>query len=236
MVNKMTKKMLQNFSALIDFLGKTLGPDYEITLYDLEAEFPSVIAIANGRISGQTIGSPLPEEVEKLLSEKGEAADNCVLNFTSYLQHTKKTIRSSALVIKNEADTPVGLLGINFDDSRYLSLSGQLMDLIHPKDYLKREYGKPETTLASVVLSSQSTIPRENVHNDISLMIREIFQKETACLNVPPERMTPDERICFISRLNERGIFRLKGAVQYTAEQLGCSQASVYRYLNKLKE
>ena len=36
------------------------------------------------------------------------------------------------------------------------------------------------------------------------------------------------------AQLENMGMYRLKGAVQYTAEKLGCSTASVYRYLGGL--
>ena len=34
-----------------------------------------------------------------------------------------------------EEGSPVGLLGINFDDSRYRELCGGLLSAIHPKDF-----------------------------------------------------------------------------------------------------
>ena len=34
---------------------------------------------------------------------------------------------------------------------------------------------------------------------------------------------------------DEQGMFELRGAVQFTVEKLGCSQASVYRYIKNAK-
>ena len=55
----MTADLIRRYSLLVEFLGRILGPDYEIVLHDLSRKQPSVIAIANGQISGRTIGAPL---------------------------------------------------------------------------------------------------------------------------------------------------------------------------------
>ena len=70
-----------------------------------------------------------------------------------------------------------------------------------------------------------------------SLTMRaEIFSSTAATLLAPPDRLTQEERIQFVAVLRDRGLFRLKGGIQYAAEKLGCSQASVYRYLDKAKQ
>ncbi len=233
----MTDEMLHQFTTVVYFLGNSLGPDYEITLYDLEADAHSVVAIANGRISGQTIGSPLPDVARALLSQRQYEQGDYVLNFTSHLQTNGKTIRSSAMFIKDRDGKPVGLLGINFDDSRFLSLSNQLLDLIHPRSFIQEQYEPDKTAPAAnnTVDAAGGVMPREPIFNDVSSMIQEIFTEAAHSLPIPMDRMNQEERVAFITRLKERGMFRLKGSVQYTAEHLACSQASVYRYLNKIK-
>ena len=42
--------------------------------------------------------------------------------------------------------------------------------------------------------------------------------------------------VLIIAALEESGIFLLKGAVKDVAAGLGCSQASVYRYLSQVKK
>lgn len=234
----MTDELLQRFTLVVEFLGHVLGPDYEITLYDLNGEESSVVAIANGRIHGQTIGNPLPEVVQELLTQKQYEQNDYILNFTSHLQEGGKAIRSSVMFLKNHAGKPVGLLGINFDDSRFLSLSNSLLDLLHPRSFLQQQY-PASTAAASGVLQPLQAGERppegETIHNNVSSMIEEIFSREACLITVPLDRLTQEERIQFITRLRERGLFRLKGSVQYTAERLNCSQASIYRYLGKIK-
>lgn len=229
----MTEHEAGQFTTLVYFLGNVLGPDYEITLYDLEADEPSVIAIANGRLSGQTVGSPLPETARELLSGAGSRGD-CIENFTSHLKSTGKAVRSSAMLIRDGGGRPVGLLGINFDDSRFLSVSRELLQLIHPGDFVLQQYPGQGDKAPGRAAQPQAG-EREALHNDVSGMIEEIFAEASQAMPIPLDRLTQDERVAFIAQLRKRGIFRLKGSVQYAAERLGCSQASIYRYLGKAR-
>ena len=67
-----TEELTSRMAVLVEFLGAVLGQDYEVALYDLDTEGYPVVAIANGRISGQTIGSPLPEAAREKLRQAGQ--------------------------------------------------------------------------------------------------------------------------------------------------------------------
>lgn len=231
----MNKQMLNRFTSLVDFLGKALGPDYEVTLHDLESR--SIVAIANGRVSGRTVGAPLTETATELLEQKEYERRDYILNYAGLLA-SGKTIRSSSLFIKNDAGAPVALLCINFDDSRFHALSDTLLKMVHPDQFFYQHY--TDASPLAVVPSSPAppTLEppqEENFHNDVAGMMEELFQKAAQTVGVPLDRLTQDERTALIAQLNDLGIFRFKGAVQYAAEQLACSQASIYRYLSKVK-
>ena len=53
---------------------------------------------------------------------------------------------------------------------------------------------------------------------------------------LPPDRLTMDEKIRIVEDLQQAGIFYMKGAVSEVAAQLGSSEATIYRYLSKLKD
>ena len=48
---------------------------------------------------------------------------------------------------------------------------------------------------------------------------------------VTPGHLTHSERLQVITSLESAGIFLLKGAIKSAAAALGCSTASIYRYL-----
>jgi len=232
----MTNKMLQRYSVLVDFLGQTLGPDYEVTLHDLDpANDNSIVAIANGRISGRTIGDPLSKKAQEMLAHKEFENRDYRLNYSGQLVNGK-TIRSSTLFIKDDKGTPVGLLCINFDDSRFQSLNETLLKLIHPSNFTQEQFFSNEMISAAAEAPvSAPAEAEEHFHNDVIGIMDALFDDAAKNITIPLDRMTQEERTQFISQLYERGIFRFKGAVQYSAERLGCSQASIYRYLSKAK-
>ena len=52
-------RRLEPYRALVPFLGQALGPDYEVVLHDLTGETGAVAALANGGVTGQSLGAPL---------------------------------------------------------------------------------------------------------------------------------------------------------------------------------
>ena len=232
----MTDEMLHRYSVLVDFLGKTLGPDYEVTLHDLDPNNDSsIIAIANGRVSGRTIGDPLGKKAREMLAHKEFESHDYRLNYSSQLVGGKN-IRSSTLFIKDDTGTPVGLLCINFDDSRFQALNDTMLKLIHPANFTPEQFFSSEMTSSVLEApTANNEESEERFHNDVIGIMDALFNEVGKNITIPLNRMTQEERTQFISQLYDRGIFRFKGAVQYCAERLGCSQASIYRYLSKVK-
>lgn len=231
----MTDEMIHQFTILVDFLGKALGPAYEITLHDIRPNH-NIIAIANGRVSGRAVGSPMTDTVRYMLSQKEYEHCDYRLNYTSQLTDGK-VIRSSTMFIKDEEETPIGLLCINFDDSRFHALTDNLLRQIHPDEFIQNHYPTVNATDPLLLPVEPSTDDRsESFHGDMDDLMQNLFYEVAQSIGAPMNRLTLHERIQVISRLNEMGMFRLKGSVQFTAERLSCSQASIYRYLTQVKE
>lgn len=231
----MNPAILQRFTLLVEFLGKALGPDYEVTLHDLDPETNSIVAIANGRISGRTLGSPLTNVALRMLAQKQYENQDYSANYTG-ISASGKTIRSSTMFIKDDNGDPVGLLCINFDDSRFHSISDSILKLVHPDEFVHHHYFPVDAPVKQPIKAQPLGDSTESFYNDVAGMMREIFGEVAAQIDLPLDRLTQAERTQFIAQLNERGLFRLKGAVQYVGEMLSCSQASIYRYLSKVKK
>ena len=65
--------------------------------------------------------------------------------------------------------------------------------------------------------------------------VRTAVEEVTGRAGLPPERLTMEEKIRIVENLHRAGLFSMKGAVSEVAAQLGASEATVYRYLSKLK-
>ena len=119
--------LLQQYMKLTEFLGLTLGPDYEVALHDLTNKDRSIIAIANSHISGRKLGAPLTNMSLSILRDKSYERMDYHLHYYS-INVNGKGLRSSTFFIKDNGKL-IGLLCINFDDSRYRAISDRILKL-----------------------------------------------------------------------------------------------------------
>ncbi len=215
--------MLQQYVKLAEFLGQALGPDYEITVHDLTDINRPIIAIANNHVSGRELGEPLSNGAMQLLMEKSSEDTDYRLH-GQIVSKKGKALRSSAMFVKKNGK-PVAMLSITFDDSRYIAVSQDILHLCHPDRFLAGE----------LLSKDAKDEPAERFHDTVSSVAEEAVARELSALGVTADRLTLEERMRIISTLSADGIFLLKGAVKDVADALGCSQASVYRYLSQVR-
>lgn len=228
----MTSTDLQQYTILVDFLGKTLGPDYEVVLQDLTDNKNRIVAIANGHISGRTIGSPLTNAALQMLASKTYENNDFLCNYKG-ITEKGRILRSSTMFLKDEDGKPFALLCINFDDSRYMELSQKLNALIHPDDF-----GAALPRFDAPLSAPQEATPHapmtENFSMDIPTLMQKIFDDCVCGITTPVDRLNQYERKDVIFRLNEHGLFQLKGAISFVAKKFSCSTATIYRYLSEI--
>lgn len=212
--------ILDQFARLTGFLGLALGPDYEVALHDLTDKHCSIIAIANSHVSGRTVGAPLTNVALQILKDGSYRHSDYLVHYPG-LSREGKPLRSSTFFLKEEGEL-VGMLCINFDDSRYRAVSQAVLQLCQAAGL-----EGPEEAPAS-------QIP-ERFHNSIQGVAGEAVAQALAGLGREAGQLTPDQRQQLVSALEPQGIFLLKGAVKEVAQALGCSQATVYRYLSQAR-
>lgn len=64
------RKELAPYVEMVEFLGEALGREYEIVLHDLTNPERSIVAIANGELSGRGIGGPVTDFALKILKQE----------------------------------------------------------------------------------------------------------------------------------------------------------------------
>lgn len=229
----MANPLLQHYIKLTEFLGHALGPDYEVALHDLTDKNRSIVAIANNHVSGREVGAPLTNVALKILMDKSYESQDYRLHYCG-LSAAGKTLRSSTLFIKQNGRL-IGMLCINFDDSRYQAMSESILRLCHPDSFIEEHY-QPEKSKQEEETVRVVPATTESFHNSIDAVAGDAVGRELTRLGVTADRLTPDERIQIIAALEAGGIFLLKGAVKDVADALHCSQASVYRYLSQIKK
>lgn len=229
----MKRSLLQRYAILVNFLGQVLGPDYEIALHDLNDMSNSIVAIANGHVSGRSLGAPLTSLALSMISDKRYLTKDFDLNYNG-IARGNKILRSSTMYIKDDLGKLVGMLCINFDDSRYQELSENLFQLCHPNQFVEQNIliHKDIVDTGNTQKYDQAEQFQDSISSIMENVILDVIQQD----GVPVERLTKEEKIKIVNLLQDQGIFLLKGAVPYVAKALHSSPASIYRYLKKHDE
>lgn len=213
------KDELKPYIKLVDFIADMLGDNAEVVLHDLLDLNNSIVAIRNGHLSGRKVGGPVTDLVLKVMQDNKYRGKDYLCNYIGYAKNGN-ILKSSTFFIRNKNDKMIGMLCINTDCDKLIKVRDFLNNMIP-----SREKGNFEET--------------SDISEDLTLNAEELtlesIRKVVESTGVPPERMSQQEKIDVIRKLQDMGIFLLKGAVAQTAANLKTSEPSIYRYLNQIK-
>lgn len=208
-------KRLEPYRALVPFLGQALGPDYEVALHDLTSETGAVAVLANGGVTGQSLGAPLRGMARRFVQDGLWRTREFVAGYQAE-STARGRLRASALFIR-DGEELIGMLCLYFDAAKYSRMAQELLALCGLHGEGSRGAGAEPLTAA------------------LPDTVRAAVEEVTGRAGLPPERLTMEEKIRIVETLHRAGLFSMKGAVSEVAAQLGASEATVYRYLSKLK-
>lgn len=212
---------LKPFVPLVQFLGESLGECCEVVLHDTRDSAHSIVAIANGHVSGRQVGGSLTDLAIRMINEKWHLNVDYVVNYPGRTSGGKST-RSSTMFIKDDRDNLIGMLCINIDVSEFIKARDAIDRLIRVAS-LQYPHGGGNSQGEEYLTGT--------VEDLMHAIINEILDKS----DVPPDRMTPNEKMEVVRALNQKGVFLLRGAVATVAEHLETSESTIYRYLNMVE-
>jgi predicted transcriptional regulator YheO len=207
--------IMETALRMVDFLGKAYGETCEVVLQDLRPGKMCVVAIANGHISGRSVGAPLTDLALRLIAQEVWKTKDYICNYEGRTRDNR-TLHSSTFFIKNEGKL-LGMLSVNVDISRYIRISGDIMRL---------------AGLSPLVSQPAAGGQTENFYDNMEEIVKSVFKELKA--EDSPERLSQADRLAIIERLMDRGLFLLKGSVPAVAQKLRCSEASLYRYISMI--
>ena len=207
--------ILDTYKNLVEGLGDYLGSGYELVLHSLENYDNSVIKIINGAHTGRKEGAPITDLALKMLAEINQSDRET--NYISYRTKNSKgePLKSTTIAIPNEKGNIIGLLCINF----YLNttfdefIRNFSMETSNNTKFLPEHFAD---NMEQVIASAVNDIS-EIVYNDDSIMVS-LKNRE------------------IISRLYNRGVFKLKNSVDIVADMLEISKNTVYMHIRALKK
>jgi predicted transcriptional regulator YheO len=223
MSNNKLNPMLSNMMPIVDTIGDMFGPNCEVVLHDLSKPKSSIIKIVNSHVSGRKIGDSLRDLIFTVLRSK-KFDDNRLVN---YMTKTKdgKTLKSSTVVLRDEDGELIGALCINYDISDLLIVDKRLKEL---KAFC-------ETNELSEIYNIPEYIEKDEITKDVNNILKQIINSAIEESGKSVSKMNKDEKVELVRFFNEKGVFLIKGAVDYVAQELNVSRYTVYNYLQEIK-
>ncbi|WP_319777893.1 PAS domain-containing protein [Maridesulfovibrio sp.] len=227
--SKSKSRKIDNYVPFVEFLGTFLGENCEVVLHDTTSKEKSVLAIANEHISGRGVGAPLTDLALKFLVNEVYREKDWMMGYTTEGRNGH-ILHSATYFIKDSDGELLGMLCLNMDTSDMLAARDLINKVIRSAGF-ERASNKEDFGGAPAEEEHSETFPKSMEDLTESLIVRVISDT-----NILPERMTPEEKMDVVSTLNERGVFMLKGAIKDVAKHLVVSEATVYRYLQKIND
>ena len=200
--------ILESYKKMTEGLADYLGPCYEIVLHSLHNLSNSVIAIVNGHYTGRTVGSPVTDLALKMLHDIETKGGQ---DFISY--HTRsqdnQPLRSTTIAIRGSHNKIIGLLCIN------LHMESSIATFMH---HIVDDYYLPGN--ANVLAEQFSEDIEHLLHTSLELVRESVMSDATISASNKNREI--------IARLYQKGIFGLKNAVNYVANELRISKNTVY--------
>lgn len=215
-----------NFEPLaniLPFLKEALGPDTEILICDTK----NVLYAANPITDRMKPGSKLGDMERSFLDEETYKTQDAVINYRALLP-SRERLRGSTYFLKNSDGSLAGFLTINIRVERLLYARDVLDAFINT--------GALSNVNFSAAKGGASHSPNLlNRYDGVTVMVEDIIhaviEEYLTNFGTPADRLTATERQKIVQELDQRGVFLVKGSISEVAQRLGCSEVTIYRYL-----
>ena len=217
--------VFETLRAALSALGSVVGRDTEIVLHDLSAPEASVMAIANGHVTGRVAGSSVlavPDQdlgLSALIKGASEGGDTSPLVIPDYATLNKQgqTLRSATALYRDSSGQPFAALCINSDRNALLAAREAI-------DRLLSGQPAPATQAAPAPESA-----------DMEQLMAEIIADSLAGLESGPRAARKQAKLAAVRRMQERGMFIVKGGIEKAAAALGVTRYTIYNYLEEIR-
>lgn len=218
------RRVMEVLKPVVALMEKMLSPNMELVLHDLTVPNASVVAIANGRLTGRQVGSPIlsgPKDDVAFrdawqMTTEVAASGHAMVGVYPTTHANGAPLKSATVIYRDATGTPFAALCMNADMS--------LLQIA--RDWLDQAIDGP----AGGAETLETTAPA-----DMDVLIAEIIETAVKTTATPVVLMTKADKIQAVEQMLRRGLFAVKGSVPRAAKALQISRHSIYNYLNQIK-
>jgi len=122
-LSKEDKANFRNLETTVDGIARVFGSNCEVVLHSLEDTSHSVVKMANSKVTGRKVGSPLTDFLAEIL-KKADSLENDVIGCYYNKLDDGRLLKSVSVLLRNTKGKPIGFLCMNID------LSAPLLDFL----------------------------------------------------------------------------------------------------------
>jgi predicted transcriptional regulator YheO len=208
---------------IADMVGVTLGPLCEVAVHDLRKPTHSLVHLVNGHITGRQLGSPIRDLIGRVLPNM-DPQHGGFFNYLTVLGDGRR-LKSSTTILRNDRGKPLVAFCINIDVTQLEAVAGTLAGLA------RLETEDDPGSLSATREAAQS----DTGVNEVEGILRQLILNIARPAGRAPSTLSKGERMATVAFLEERGAFKIKGSIQMVASEVGTSEATIYRYLNEIR-
>ena len=213
-----TERIFEKYRIIGEFISKCFGNHIEVVLYDLRNFEKSGIKIYS-HITGRDEKVPITEFSLNLLEDKIYEKENFITNSKGVIEG--KILRSSTLFIKDDDEKLIGMLCVNVDITKYISMSKEL------EEFAYFGLDKNKVKKSKIIADFPKSIKEM-----INITLSDYLSKN----GYDWQRLNKEEKLYTIKKLNDKGIFNLRGGISEVSDALKVSEPTIYRYLCEVRK
>lgn len=208
--------MFRVLQRIGDGLTAVFGSSCEVVIHDLSNPRSSVVHVSNGRVTDRHVGDGIRDMAMVLRSPRFTED-----TLAPYLSETDdgKRVKSMTTVIRDGEGDIVGAFCLNLDLEPFLQAQGLVATLVDGQPLEKPD--EDETPIAD---------------KDVLSILQHIIRQTISEAGVPVAAMDKDTKVRIVGFLDEKEVFRIKGAVDDVAKRLGVSRYTIYNYLDEVRQ
>ena len=215
----MNGKNLEFVKKLARSITSVFGDRCEVAIHDFSDLKRSLVHI-EGSISKRKLGAPVPDTHYRLLKEFGDDAPDKF----GYKSTTDdgKILKCSTTMIRDDEGRIEGCFCINFNVTDFAFLATAFNDFTFLPDKTANN--------GTVNGTRQNDIPgtfAESMESAIDFAIVEHGKI--------PSMMDKRDKLETMQKLDQDGVFMIKGSVDYMAKVFGASKYTIYNYLKQIR-
>lgn len=205
-------------SSLVPAIAGVFGRNCEVVVHDLRIPEQSIVAIANGHVTGRRLGGPLVggpfgDVALRWIHQQGEPRQTKI-----YETKTRdgRLLKSATVLYRDELGKPYAALCVNHDLNSVTVALSWMSDLIRVP-----QVDPPADT--------HEPVGPSDVDDVLAQMIQDAMEQYRS----PP--LSKHERGSLVKELDEKGAFLVRGAVSRVARAVGVSKFTIYSDLDRAR-